>query len=76
MTMLAMAAEYRRAGDMLRLRIAALQELEKTAQGREKRELRYRIRRLSDMYRDTRAVALVLERYYDRGYHISEHFTI
>ena len=76
MTMLEMAAEYRRAGDMIRLRMLALQELAQEAEGREKRDLLYRIRYLSAMYRDTRAVARVLENYYDRGYHIDEHYTV
>lgn len=69
MTLLRMAASYRHSADLLRLRIIALKEQEKDAAPAEQKRLEQRIRELSIMYRETRATALVLERYYDRRYH-------
>lgn len=75
MTLLRMAADYRSCGELLRLRIAALKEAQKqTSDPREKDSYETRIRELSAMYRDTREVALVLERYYDRRYHGNERY--
>lgn len=77
MTLLRMAADYRRSGDMIRLRIAALKEAQKqTRDPREKDQYETRIQELSAMYRDIREVALVLERYYDRRYHGNERYRL
>ena len=38
--------------------------------------LEQRIRDLTALYRDTREIALVLERYYDRRYHKNERYTL
>jgi len=69
MTLLGMAADYRRGGELIRLRIIALQAALKEAAPEEKRQLADRIRTLATLYRETREIALVLERYYDRRYH-------
>ena len=76
MSLLRMAASYRRGGDLIRLRIAALREAEKTAGPEEKQRLEMRIRDLSVLYRETREIARVLERYYDRRYHNDERYTL
>ena len=77
MTLLRMAADYRRGGDLIRLRIAALKDAQKqTDDPAEKHRYEVRIRELSAMYRDTREVALLLERYYDRRYHRNERYRI
>lgn len=77
MTLLRMAADYRRSGDLIRLRIAALKEAQKqTRDPREKDQYETRIQELSAMYRDIREVALVLERYYDRRYHGNERYRL
>ena len=76
MTMLEMAEEYRRAAAMIRLRIIALRAAAKTAPPGEKRALEERIYALAAMYRETCAVARVLENYYNRGYHIDEYYTV
>lgn len=77
MTLLRMAADYRHSGDLIRLRIAALKEAQKqTRDLREKEQYEMRIQALSAMYRDTREVALVLERYYDRRYHGNERYRL
>lgn len=77
MTLLRMAADYRRSGDLIRLRIAALKEAQKqTRDPQEKDQYETRIQELSAMYRDIREVALVLERYYDRRYHGNERYRL
>jgi len=65
-----MASSYRQSADLLRVRIIALKDAAAQADspaGRAK--LEQRIRDLNTMYHETRATALVLERYYDRRYH-------
>jgi len=69
MTLLRMAAEYRRSGDLIRLRIIALKDALRSADPLEALRLEQRIRELEIMYRETRAIARVLEHYYDRRYH-------
>ena len=76
MMLLRMAAAYRQSGDLIRLRIIALQDAARTAGPEEKKRLELRIRELSTLYRETREVALVLERYYDRRYHKNERYTL
>lgn len=69
MTLLRMAASYRRSADLIRLRIIALKDEAATAPPPERARLEQRIRELNTLYRETRSTALVLERYYDRRYH-------
>lgn len=76
MTLLRMAVSYRRSGELIRLRIAALREAAKTADPEEKNRLEQRVRDLSALYRETREIALVLERYYDKRYHKNERYTL
>ena len=76
MTLLRRAASYRRSGELIWLRIIALRDAAKTAEPEEKNRLEQRIRDLSALYRETREIALVLERYYDRRYHKNERYTL
>lgn len=76
MTLLSMAASYRQGGDLIRLRIISLREAAVTSGGEERRHLEQRIRELQTLYQETRAVAQVLERYYDRRYHADERYTL
>mgnify|MGYP003301262517 CR=1 FL=1 len=77
MTLLRMATDYRQSGDLIRLRIAALKDAQQqTDDMEEKRRYEGRIRELSALYRETREVAIMLERYYDRRYHRSERYSI
>lgn len=77
MTLLHMAASYRRSGDLIRLRIIALRDAAKTSEDPDERSrLEQRIRDLTALYRDTREIAQVLERYYDRRYHKNERYTL
>lgn len=69
MTLLRMAASYRRSADLIRLRIIALKDEAAAAPPPERARLEQRIRELNTLYRETRSTALVLERYYDRRYH-------
>ncbi len=75
-TLLRMAASYRQSGDLIRLRIIALRDAAKTADDDERARLEQRIRDLTALYRDTREIAQVLERYYDRRYHKNERYTL
>ena len=45
------------------------------AQPAERGRLEQRIRELKVLQRDTREIALVLERYYDRRYHKNDRYT-
>lgn len=77
MTLLRMAASYRQSGELIRLRIAALREAARTeTDSVERLRLEQRIRELTALYRETREIALVLERYYDRRYHNNERYTL
>ena len=77
MTLMAMASSYRRGGELIRLRIAALQDaLRQTDDPEEKWRYEQRIRELSALYRESREIALVLERYYDRRYRGNERYTL
>lgn len=69
MTLLRMAAGYRRSGELIRLRMMALKEAARTAPDQEREQLQRRIRELGCLYRETLATARFLERYYDRRYH-------
>ena len=76
MPLLRMAASYRQSADLIRLRIVALKEAQRTADPEERLRLEQRIRDLKALHRDTREIALVLERYYDRRYHRNERYTL
>lgn len=77
MTLMHMAASYRQGGELIRLRIIALQDAaRKTEDPEEKLRYEQRIKDLSTLYREAREVALVLERYYDRRYHRNERYTL
>ena len=64
-----LAVSYRISAEQLAGRIAQLkQERERTEDETERRALELRIETLTAMYRETRDVAVVCERYYERGY--------
>ena len=77
MTLMHMASSYRQGGELIRLRIIALQDAAReTEDPEEKRKYEQRIKDLTTLYREAREVALVLERYYDRRYHNNERYTL
>lgn len=61
-----LGAQYALAARALRERLKQVEgELERAGDETEELRLRYRLRLLRSMYRDTRAAALYLEHYYD-----------
>lgn len=70
-----LAPGYRAAAEALRLRIQLVEEL--PARGEAQRTAkRERLRMLQAMRRDAREVAVICERYYDRGYRSNERFVM
>ena len=64
-----LAVSYRQSAQKLAQRIAQLrQERAQTDNPEQRRQLQVRIETLLTMYREMRDVAVVCERYYERGY--------
>lgn len=64
-----LAVSYRDSAHSLAMRIAQLkQEWAQTEDPQVRRVLELRMETLTAMYRETRDVAVVCERYYERGY--------
>ena len=76
MTLLEMAAEYRRNCALLRDRIGQLQAALRTeADPAAAQQFQQRLADLAALYREGREVALHMERYYDRRYRKNGKFT-
>lgn len=77
MTLREMSVEYRAQAQALR---GWMQELEKaweqTEDPAERANLEGRIWTLEVLWRETRDQAVLLERYYERGYHRNEKYTL
>lgn len=77
MTMLEMAVEYRVSAQRLRQRQAELRAiLAQMTQEKEIRCMEERIRTLHLMWLETRDIAVLLERYYERGYRKNDKYTL
>ena len=77
MTMLELAIQYRSSAETLSERIVALQILRRKTQDLgEQCRLAARIEMLSTMQRENRELAVLMERYYDRGYHKNGKYTL
>ena len=77
MTLTELSVEYRAHARALDLRIGQLEErLQQTRDESERCLLEARIHMLSTMLREARELAVLTERYYDRGYRRSEKYTI
>ena len=77
MTLLELSAEYRSHAHTLDLRICQLHyRLEHTRNADQRCQLEDRIRMLSTMLREARELAVLTERYYDRGYRRNAKYTI
>ena len=77
MTLLELSAEYRSHANALHVRICQLQcRLEDTQDAHQRCLLADRIRMLSTMLREARELAVLTERYYDRGYRRNAKYTI
>ena len=77
MTLAELSVEYRAHAHALDLRIAQLEHRLKGAKNADQRcLLQDRIRMLSTMLREARELAVLTERYYDRGYRRNAKYTI
>ena len=77
MTLMQLSVEYRDHARALDLRICQLQyHLERSQDPEERCRLEDRIRMLSTMLREARELAVLCERYYDRGYRRNVKYTI
>lgn len=77
MTLAELSIEYRTHAHALDLRICQLEYLlERTEDPSRRCQLQERIRMLSTMLREARELAVLTERYYDRGYRRNAKYTI
>ncbi len=77
MTLLELSTEYREHARQLDLRICQLQrDWEESMDERERCLLGERIRMLSTMLREARELAVLCERYYERGYRRNAKYTL
>ena len=77
MTLAEMSVQYRQQARVLRGRIEELRRAKAQAKEIWKREeLSSRILQLEALWRETRALAVLLEHYYDRGYRRNGHYTL
>jgi len=77
MTLLELSVEYRSQAERLRTRIRALEATRKIAKDSCERErLQWRIRTLSELFREARDLAVLTERYYERGYKRNGRYTL
>lgn len=72
-----LAREYRQQAQILRARVLELKAQLRGLEDRERRmQIALRIRTLEEMIRDVRDVAVLLERYYERGYRRNGRYTL
>lgn len=77
MTLLELSVEYREHARMLDLRICQLEAvLERTRNEKQRLMLEHRIHMLSTMLREARELAVLTERYYERGYRRNAKYTL
>lgn len=77
MTLKEIAVDYRKTDEMIKGRIRELQQQRKgTDDPALQISLDCRVRLLTSMHRDIRDIAVICERYYDKGYHRSERYTV
>lgn len=77
MTLLELSVEYREHARMLDLHICQLEAvLERTRNEKQRLMLEHRIHMLSTMLREARELAVLTERYYERGYRRNAKYTL
>ncbi len=77
MTLSELSLTYRSQAGVLRERIKFLEGAKEEEKDREARErLCFRIRTLEEMWREARDIAVLLERYYERGYRRNGKYTL
>ena len=75
MTLAQLSVSYRQEETVLRERILLVRELPTLTQ-EEELVKRDRLRLLEAMRRDVRDVAVICERYYERGYRVNERYSL
>jgi len=76
MTLIELSFEYRCSAEQLAQRIKQLHTQLKNTDGHDRTMLENRIRALSSMHRQTRELAVLTGRYYDRGYYRNAKYTV
>ena len=77
MTLLEMSVDYADSAALIRTRIAELRAAERAETDPDAaRRLRLRIETLRPQLRETRELAVLTARYYDRSYHKHEKYTL
>lgn len=76
MTLYEMSFSYQESGRAIAGRIDELRRAEAEADAEELRALRRRIEELRAMLYETRALAVLTRRYYDRSYHKNGRYTL
>lgn len=77
MTLQELSVQYRTGAEILRQRVQLLERRRSAEEDeRDQRLLEQRIRHLEAMRREARDLAVLCERYYDRGYHCNVRYTI
>ena len=77
MTLLEMSVDYADSAALIRTRIAELRAAERAETDPDAaRRLRLRIETLRPLLRETRELAVLTARYYDRSYHKHEKYTL
>ena len=76
MTLLELSGEYRASAAALRERVLLLEHRLRGADGDGRRLLEGRIRLLRAMCREARELAVLCERYYERGYRRNAKYTL
>lgn len=76
MKLIDLSREYRAQAAVLRSRIAVLEQDAAVLPERERARRADRIRILSAMWRETRDIAVLCERYYERGYRRNGRYTL
>lgn len=77
MTLMELSHQYRGSARALQNRVQTLEaRLRLETDELDRRLLEKRIHSLSVMWRESRDLAVLCERYYDRGYHINGRYTV
>lgn len=76
MTLIELSKEYRLSAEALKGRISQLRAGYPLVPERERARMDERIRVLNTMWRETRDLAVLCERYYERGYRRNGRYTI
>lgn len=77
MSLTDLSTEYRRQAGALRTRILELEQSRKRTNSPQQRDrLQQRIHSLSELWREARDLAVLTERYYERGYRRNARYTL